>query len=40
MLLQAAAASVPFFCAAAQPAPKKGGQAVVGLSQEPTVFDP
>ncbi len=39
-LLQVAAASVPFFGAAAQRAPKKGGQAVVGLSQEPTVFDP
>ena len=41
-LLQLAAASgaVPLFGARAQSTPKKGGQVVVGLSQEPTVMDP
>ncbi len=39
MQLAAAGAALPAFGARAQ-TPKKGGQAVVGLSQEPTVMDP
>ena len=40
MQLAAASSALPAFGARAQTSPKKGGQAVVGLSQEPTVMDP
>ena len=40
MQLAAASGALPLFGARAQATPKKGGQAVVGLSQEPTVMDP
>ncbi len=40
MQLAAASSAAPLFNARAQSTPKKGGQVIVGLSQEPTVMDP